>query len=294
MTDIFYAKVLERLDADRYRVKRLNTGAVDPTEIATLLTPLPNGGMRTLLDDKVTHYCVCMKDQTLVCIIGFIPTNGAATFNDKPVPDNEAAGSEMYFGKNSGIIKGYSDGSIGMFAEEYSQILLEPRPQSIFIKVRALILRLWTGFITYTTKDDVGTFIMFIRKLLRADAPSYKLEIGTLDTNAMSRETITDGDTVITETKAGDTIRELTWPKGKITIDMAGDVIIACDGIVYIGGKTNSQQLVTKSWVMQAFKSHVHPTTGPGAPTLAPMPDLTLDSSVDNANGHFTFTTKAE
>ena len=247
MSEIFYAQVASSLSNGRYFVKRMFTGKPNPYEIAVLLSPLPSGALRTALTDNETHYCWCAKEGVNVCILGFVPPHGTASFNDASTGSDDKGGFEMHTGP-TGMLKGYADGSIGMFAEPYSQILLEPRPQSIFMQTRNLIIRLWSGFITYMTSDDKGTFTLFISKFLDKTAlPAYKnsqvpdsikTEIGTLaESSAIVRNTIKQKfdstgvvGTNIVSIAGGDTVYQLTFTdrdtnsNATLTINLDGSV----------------------------------------------------------------------
>jgi|GEM_PF-5558658 len=77
--------------------------------------------------------------------------------------------------------------------------------------------------------------------------------------------------------------------EGKIEINPGTSK--AADGI-YLGGNSVGQQLVTRAWLEKVFANHIHNTTGPGAPTLPPIPIPIISASV--ATSHTTFITKIE
>ena len=206
MAEIFYGKIYKRLDENRYVVKRLNNAAGIPDYklyyIATLGVPLPSGSLRVNPDtDNITNFnCFCALDGFTCVVLCFTVSYGMSTFNDQEVTALEHGAWEMRAG-NTGSIKGYADGSIGLYSDIYSKILLEPKPQSIFIQVRNYIHRFWTGFITVLTNGDSAVYTFFMSKYLDKTAlPQYatdikpdnvKIEIGTVpDDSALVRESI--------------------------------------------------------------------------------------------------------
>ena len=293
MSEIFYAQVVTEFDTEHFVVKRMFYNKPNPYLNAVLLSPLPDGAMRTSLDPAKTHYCFCVKDGMNVGIIGFVPPHGSSTFNDSAKPPNEKNGFELATGP-IGMLKGYEDGSVGLIADPWSQILFEPRPKSITMKARNFIMNVWTGFINYITTDDRANLKFFMSKFQDKTAvagyensavpDSITTEIGTIDgTNAIVRSTILQNSAAdsIVETQGGDSVRELTFPKGKITIANNGDVTIKLDSTakIYLGGSGSEQQLVTKNWVLNIFKefvlsdylNHTHLYIPP-APTYALVP----------------------
>lgn len=129
---------------------------------------------------------------------------------------------------------------------------------------------------TYALKADDKGKLQFENKVGAKTETSVALTIDPSQTNVV--ELKVNGD------------------KATISIDKEGNVTIktAEAAKIKLGGTGKEQALVTEAWVTQVFKNHIHPTTGPGAPTLPPNPDLTLPASKDNKMGHFTFTTQAE
>jgi len=65
------------------------------------------------------------------------------------------------------------------------------------------------------------------------------------------------------------------------------------DGKVIIGTLSASAKLATENWVLQVFKNHIHPTAGPGAPTLLPFP-LEIPVIPGSALNPITYKTKGE
>ena len=100
-------------------------------------------------------------------------------------------------------------------------------------------------------------------------------------------------------------------PTGKISITNNSDIAITTQGTttvnskgnvtfktpagatIKLGGTGNEQRLVTKAFVNQVFKSHVHSNGNQGSPTGTPMIPIP-DPNTDSPNGPFTFTTMAE
>lgn len=84
--------------------------------------------------------------------------------------------------------------------------------------------------------------------------------------------------------------------KCEITVGADGTITLkTTDGAnILLGGQGKEQQLVTKKWVEQVYKSHVHLNGNNGAPTGKILVDNTIDVGADSKTGHFTFTTKAE
>lgn len=82
--------------------------------------------------------------------------------------------------------------------------------------------------------------------------------------------------------------------KASIIIDPLGNITIKQNPLakLYLGGETNAQQLVTKSWLDMIFANHVHPTAAPGPPS-PPVP-IPLPVVADAATNPYTFTTLAE
>jgi len=64
------------------------------------------------------------------------------------------------------------------------------------------------------------------------------------------------------------------------------------DNIV-IGGDAGPQYLVTKSFIDLIFTNHIHPTAGPGAPTLPPTP-ITVPQVIDSPANTYTMQIKGE
>lgn len=82
--------------------------------------------------------------------------------------------------------------------------------------------------------------------------------------------------------------------KAIVTIDAQGNVTIkqADAAKLYLGGKDKAQQLVTKHWLDQVFKNHMHPTAGTGPPS--PPTPIDIPVSADGKTNFTTFTTMAE
>jgi hypothetical protein len=97
---------------------------------------------------------------------------------------------------------------------------------------------------------------------------------------------------------AGDEALTLAINNDKAIIHVMHDgnvTVETTDGVnIKLGGKGKEQYLVTKNWVDQVFKTHMHLNGNQGAPTGLLVIDNTIPSTVDSASGHFTFTTKAE
>jgi len=77
------------------------------------------------------------------------------------------------------------------------------------------------------------------------------------------------------ELENGPTASKVKVSAGSATNAPAAEVLIGVLGTD--GDDSGVQQLVTKSWVMNLFNSHVHPTAavGPPSPPM-PMPDVTV------------------
>ena len=228
MSEIFYAQVVTEFDTEHFVVKRMFYNKPNPYLNAVLLSPLPDGAMRTSLDPAKTHYCFCVKDGMNVGIIGFVPPHVTTTFNDTAKPPNEKNGFELATGP-IGMLKGYEDGSVGLIADPWSQILFEPRPKSITMKAKNFIINVWTGFINYVTTDDRANLKFFMSKFQDKTAvagyensktpDSITTEIGTIEgTQAIVREVVSQKfdnshkvGTIITRTVGGDIAYELTY-----------------------------------------------------------------------------------
>jgi hypothetical protein len=77
--------------------------------------------------------------------------------------------------------------------------------------------------------------------------------------------------------------------EGKINIDPGTS---KSPDAIMIGGSSIEQALVTKSWIDMMFNNHIHPTTGPGAPTLPPVPIPIV--AMSSPTTPLTFITKVE
>jgi hypothetical protein len=245
MSEIFYAQVVTEYDTEHFVVKRMFYNKPNPYLNATLLSPLPDGAMRTSLDISKTHYCFCAKDGMHTVILGFVPPHGSSSFNDVDKPDNEKNGFELATGP-VGMLKGYEDGSVGVLADPWAQILFEPRPKSITVKAKNLIVNLWTGFVNYITSEDRVNLKIFISKFLdktsiagyeNSQTPdSITTEIGTIqDTTAIKRETVLQNfdnnhtvGTTITKGLGGDNVYKLTYTDRDTKADVT--LIFALDG----------------------------------------------------------------
>jgi hypothetical protein len=64
-------------------------------------------------------------------------------------------------------------------------------------------------------------------------------------------------------------------------------------GNIKIGGGAGLQELATKSFIDLIFKNHIHPTAGPGAPTLPPI-DIPVPQVADSAANTYTMQIKGE
>jgi len=62
---------------------------------------------------------------------------------------------------------------------------------------------------------------------------------------------------------------------------------------IIIGGGAGPQYLVTKSFIDSIFKNHIHPTAGPGAPTLPPI-EISVPQVADSAANTYTMQIKGE
>lgn len=84
--------------------------------------------------------------------------------------------------------------------------------------------------------------------------------------------------------------------KAIIHIKHTGDITLETTpgAFINIGGELKSQQLVTKAFVDQVFKNHIHSNGNQGAPTGTPLAPTPTDLGVDSKTGHFTYTTRAE
>jgi len=61
---------------------------------------------------------------------------------------------------------------------------------------------------------------------------------------------------------------------------------------IKLGGSGGEQQLVTKSWVTNIFKNHMHPTAATGPPSIPiPIPAIVIP---DSSSSPFTNQTEAE
>jgi hypothetical protein len=385
---IFYAKVIKQIDEYRYAVKRMSNATFtlegNLSREATVLSQIPTGrgaSFKAAAPDIIDHlYAIVVEDGVLWYIIGFVPISTV-----RETANNEAGGFCLATADGTKV-QAYTDGSLNLFTSAYSQMVLEPKTESVFSQFKRGIFKWWTG----STKIDIGTLHFYFAKDQDKTAlPVYKtqtkpdyltIDLGVIEDSDASisfvlneRHTIagdpdfvikahlgvdkgeafginststslnclsafawlengnltfkTDNntsknkfdftfdavssDTFIFNTSGegsskqvrvtigtGDTAVKLEVGPDKcvITIDSSGNVKIkTTDGAnIFLGGQGKEQPLVTKSWVDQAFSTHIHPTTSPGAPTMPPSPDLTRPPTSDNPAGHFTYTTKAE
>jgi hypothetical protein len=366
---IFYAKIISKIDEHRYKVQRvsnsINTLEATLYREATVLSPMPTirgagfkAAMPAVIDNQ---YCIIAEDGLNWYIIGFVPVASSMSVSTtRNTPNNEAGG--FVLGTADGTrVQAYEDGSLSIFTSAYSQLVLDPRSESIFAQFKAGVFKWWTGSFSvkpgaikvYFAKDQDKTalpiyktqlppdnFVLDVGKLngstatiawtlseryTAIDNPDYTIKgsIGVNNGNALELSTastslnaegkfawLEDGSLnysskstgaskeikVILGTSDPAVTFDIGPGKCTITIDSQGNVKFkTTDGAnIFLGGQGKEQQLVTKSWVDQVYKTHIHPTTSPGSPTLVPTPDLTRPSSSDNPAGHFTFTTKAE
>lgn len=82
---------------------------------------------------------------------------------------------------------------------------------------------------------------------------------------------------------------------GSIALTTSGITINAGTNptnLIKIGGSGSEQELVTKSWVTNIFKNHMHPTAATGPPSMPiPIPAIGIP---DSSASPFTKQTKAE
>lgn len=144
-----------------------------------------------------------------------------------------------------------------------------------------------------------GTFIdVHMHKGIVTPELDYQLTSNVDGTTKLNLTSGTDKTTELILEPGKDTPVKLIVNKDKceITIGAAGDVKIKTidDARIMLGGQGKEQQLVTKKWVEQVFKTHVHLNGNNGAPTGKILVDNTIDVGADSQTGHFTFTTRAE
>jgi hypothetical protein len=83
----------------------------------------------------------------------------------------------------------------------------------------------------------------------------------------------------------------------QLTIDDTGKTTVHVDphdAKLYLGGTGKEQQIVTKAFLDQVYKSHIHGNGNQGAPTTSPMTPPIISLDLDSSTNHTTFTTKAE
>jgi len=80
--------------------------------------------------------------------------------------------------------------------------------------------------------------------------------------------------------------------ENRLLLNHTGDLTIAVDGAINVGGAGQEQQLVTRKFVEDIFVTHQHMGNN-GAPTSPPLQTPTYPAARSNAN-HMTFDTKAE
>jgi hypothetical protein len=141
---------------------------------------------------------------------------------------------------------------------------------------------------TRDLKDNVKSFDLALNAAAgtavytQNDAAKKKTIKTTLD--------VTGEMMVDTQVTSGDNLVQLTInPDGDTTIRVKPP-----GGKLFLGGTGKEQQLVTKSFVEQVYKSHIHGNGNQGAPTTAPMTPPVIPLDLDSSSNHYTFTVKAE
>jgi hypothetical protein len=84
--------------------------------------------------------------------------------------------------------------------------------------------------------------------------------------------------------------------KAQLIIDENGNITIKTidNALIKLGGQGKEQQLVTKNWIEQIFKNHIHSNGNQGAPTGTLIGPAIVPTSVDSSSGHLTQTVRAE
>ena len=201
MSDIFYAQVLGmNKQKTMYYVRRAINGMAAEganRELAIPLSPVPtaNGGGMTSAPTNYTNlFAVCMKEGQKVFLIGFT-TLGAGATGNTPMksPRVENGGTGITHSSGSGM-RVHGDGSVSMFADQWSQWILEPTSQNGFAQFRHMTIKWWTGWLSFLGLEDTGKLSLYLSKKINKavlptslDAPpdDIKYELGTLDTDGI-------------------------------------------------------------------------------------------------------------
>jgi hypothetical protein len=201
MSDIFYAQVLGmNKQKTMYYVRRAINGMAAEganRELAIPLSPVPTangGGMMSAPTNYTNLFAVCMKEGQKVFLIGFT-TLGAGATGNTPMksPRVENGGTGITHSSGSGM-RVHGDGSVSMFADQWSQWILEPTSQNGFAQFRHMTIKWWTGWLSFLGLEDTGKLSLYLSKKINKavlptslDAPpdDIKYEIGSLDTDGI-------------------------------------------------------------------------------------------------------------
>jgi hypothetical protein len=203
MADIFYARVVQRMTDGTYVVKRMTSsaGRAEATLFehgARVLSPIPTesgGGMRAVPTRYDNLYATCVKDGSICVILGF-DFRGTS----KRSVDVSAGGFELSMGSGSSIA-GKADGSIALYADSFSSMVLDKPAQSLFAMFKNMTLRFWTGWFQAKTNDDKESYELYLSKYLDKSAmPSFassltpdnlRIEFGHIEgSDAIARWTV--------------------------------------------------------------------------------------------------------
>ena len=187
-------------DMKKYYVERIG-GQVRTSgqarEIAYPLSPVPTSGGSGMLAVPASFAnleAICFKDgMERIYLLGFID-NGAGKMNT-PKPELGEVGIRNQSG---GGVKVAADGSTSMVSDSWAQWILGSLSQSAFGQFRHMTMKWWTGWLTFVGLEDTGKLSLYLAKKVNKAvfnptqvAPDdYKLEIGTLENDAIVKWTV--------------------------------------------------------------------------------------------------------
>ena len=288
--ETFYAKVLEQLDDYRFKVKRMNAverSEASLAEVATVLSMMPTGrgaGFRAGASKCDNLYAVCFKDSAyMVFILGFVPGSFA-----REITRSEPGGFVLASADNTHV-KAFGDGSLSLYTSEYSQLVLEPRAESLFGQFKNVTFKYWTGsnsirpgiYRFYYAKDQDLTALHTHKTDTKPD--NFIIDIGKSDeakgtVNFWIKENYdSTGSSIysLTGTIGDKNIIALSFAETDLKI--TSDITWTTDGALLYSVKNTD----TKNNVQWKFdeKSLISTLTFNDAKAKV---DLILDSSVDN------------
>jgi hypothetical protein len=181
MDNLFYAKVVKQISEYSYLILPADGGSnLGDGYVATVLSPIPtgkSGGFKSAPGTIDNLFALCAKSGRAYFILGFTPVAfGNTGVTARSNTTNDSGGFSL--GTPDGThVKAYADGSLGLFTDAYSQIVLEPRSQSIYAQFRSMVMKWWSGRLSVTTLGNDSVFDFYFAKSLDlTPLPTHKMD----------------------------------------------------------------------------------------------------------------------